>query len=72
MSFTSDQHHIAQLESVIERLILACGSGMNWMEQVSRASLGTSTRKVLAIDMLMCKQAIEEARKVNQQRKERV
>ena len=47
---------------IIEELICACGSGMNWMEQVSRAKLGSATRGILTTDMGMCSTAIFKAR----------
>ena len=47
---------------IIEELVLACGSGMNWMEQVSRAKLGSATRGILTTDMGMCSTAIFKAR----------
>jgi hypothetical protein len=47
---------------IIEELIRACGSGMNWMEQVSRAKIGSATRGILTTDMGMCSSAIFKAR----------
>jgi hypothetical protein len=47
---------------IIQELLLACGSGMNWMEQVSRAKLGSATRGILETDMGMCSTAMFKAR----------
>lgn len=47
---------------IIEDLIRACGAGMNWMDQVSRAKLGSATRGILNIDMGLCSCAIFRAR----------
>jgi hypothetical protein len=47
---------------IIEDLVRACGSGMNWMEQVSRAKLGSATRGILTTDMGMCSNAMFKAR----------
>jgi hypothetical protein len=48
--------------AIIEDLIRACGSGMNWMDQVSRAEIGSATRGILTTDMGMCSIAIFRAR----------
>jgi len=47
---------------IIEDLIRACGSGMDWMDQVSRAKLGSATCGILTTDMGMCSSAIFRAR----------
>ena len=47
---------------IIEDLIRACGSGMNWMDRVSRARIGSATRGILTTDMGMCSSAIFRAR----------
>lgn len=48
----------------LEDMMRACGSGMNWMEQVDRARLSSATRGILHVDMGMCSAAIFKARKL--------
>lgn len=57
----------ADMVVAMEEMIRACGSGMNWMEQVDRAHLSSATRGILHVDMGMCSSAIAKARKaINQ------
>lgn len=51
-----------QAREVINDLIRACGSGMNWMDQVDRARLSSATRGILHVDMGMTTSAIHKAR----------
>lgn len=55
---------IGSVIDAMEDMIRACESGMNWMEQVSRARLSSATRGILTIDMGMCSSAIFKARKI--------
>lgn len=52
-----------QVKQSLEDLIRACGSGMNWMEQVDRAKIGSATRGILHVDMGMCSIAIHNGKK---------
>jgi len=51
------------LRDTIEKLITACRSGMNWMDQVSRANIGSATRGILSCDMALCSNAIAYGKK---------
>lgn len=47
--------------SVICDLIGAAKAGMNWMEQVDRAKIGSATRGILHVDMGITSTAIHKA-----------
>lgn len=51
-----------EIIEIIEDLVRACGSGMNWMEQVDRAAMGSAIRGILHVDMGMTSAAIHKAR----------
>jgi hypothetical protein len=53
---------VCQYEASMKEMVLACGSCMNWMEQVGRAKLSPSTRGILITDMGMCSASIFRAR----------
>lgn len=53
-----------ELVELLEELVRACGSGINWMEQVDRAKISSATRGILHVDMGMCSTAIHKARKL--------
>lgn len=53
-----------EMVELLDDLIRACGAGMNWMEQVDRAKIGSSTRGILHVDIGMCSTAIHKARKM--------
>lgn len=51
-----------QVREVIDDLIRACGSGMNWMDQVDRVRLSSATRGILHVDIGMTSSAIYKAK----------
>ena len=53
-----------ELLLVVTDLVRACESSMNWMEQVDRAKLSSSTRGILHADMGMTKYAISKAKQL--------
>lgn len=64
------EKYCAKMRDIVEKLRIACGSGMNWMEQVDRAVLSSSTRGILHVDMGMCSSAIHFAKQALAEAKE--